>query len=165
MELFRRHLALLLLAACLSLGLAEEAAAACSPNQGGKYAHQIYKLHVPEDARKYGACNDYGFWKGGTYKRHTGIPPGYWVYAKPYWYVWAERVSDRERARSSKCSPSQGGKYSNQLHKLYVPKDADDGRCRDYGWWRGRSYAGYKGLKPGYWVYAYPHWYVWKNKR
>lgn len=143
----------------------EMAAASCSPTQGGKYYHQIAKLFVPDDEASYSDCHDYGFWSKGSYKGHHGIPAGYWVYSAPYWYVFAEKSSDRRDARSDSCSPDQGRKYSGEMHKLYLPKDARSyGRCHDYGWWGNRSYAGYNGLQPGYWVYAYPHWYVWRRK-
>lgn len=161
----RHSLLLSLLPAICLLFATSQASASCSIDQGNKYTHQIYKLLVPEDVKKYGSCNDYGYWKGGTYKNHTGIPPGYWVYAEPYWYVWAEKTGVRSQAENEGCSTTQGGKYSQQLHKLYLPTDEKKyGRCHDYGWWSGKSYAGYKNLNDGYWVFAYPNWYIWGRK-
>lgn len=141
-------------------------AADCSVDQGGKYVHKIYTLLVPGDVKKYGDCHDYGYWKGGSYANHTGIPPGYWVYAKPYWYVYAEKAKTRQQGKDNGCSPSQGEKYADLAHKLYLPTDEKKYTgCYDYGWWGNSSYAGYNNLTPGYWVYAYPHWYVWQKKR
>jgi hypothetical protein len=54
-----------------------------------------------------------------------------------------------------------------------VPQDkATYGNFSDYGS-PGRtthptvvaytSWAGYNNLPPGYWVYVYPHWYIWRD--
>lgn len=93
-----RHILLSL--TCLpGLAVASPAAVAtpdCTPDWRGKYSGYVLKMHVPEDVRQYGYCNDYGRWNGTRYRgRH--VPPGsYWVYKYPYWYVWRVR-GDRIR--------------------------------------------------------------------
>ena len=64
---------------------------ACSTSADGKYSGYVLRIYVPEDARQYGRCNDYGPWNGSAYKGHR-VPAGsFWVYKYPYWYVWRTR--------------------------------------------------------------------------
>lgn len=61
---------------------------------------------------------------------------------------------------------SAGGKYTGLLKVLHVPTDkATYGEHKDFGQWAGNAYAGYTDLPPGFWVYAYPKWYIWKSPR
>ncbi len=61
---------------------------------------------------------------------------------------------------------SVNGKYYNLLQTLYVPQDQGSyGDFYDWGYYSGTSYAGYSNLKPGYWVYVYPNWYIWGNQK
>ncbi|MEW6736337.1 MAG: hypothetical protein AB1489_33905 [Acidobacteriota bacterium] len=56
-------------------------------------------------------------------------------------------------------------KYSNLLRKIAVPEDrATYGDYKDYGYWSGSQYRNYEDLPAGYWVYLYPHWYIWKQQ-
>lgn len=57
-----------------------------------------------------------------------------------------------------------GGKYSGLLHVLLVPEDqASYGEVNDYGYSASTSYREYAALKPGYWVYVAPRWYVFET--
>jgi hypothetical protein len=57
------------------------------------------------------------------------------------------------------------GKYRNLLAVIHVPADkADYGEFNDYGSYDGTAWAGYEGLPTGYWVYVYPHWYIWEKE-
>lgn len=67
---------------------------------GGKYEGLVATLTVPDDVRAYGAFHDYGYWPGGTYAGVTGIPPGYWVYVAPTWYVWG-RLAPAQRVEAA----------------------------------------------------------------
>jgi len=59
---------------------------------------------------------------------------------------------------------SADGKYRNLLQELSCPSDQSTyGEYRDYGYWGGGPWCGYKG-KAGYWVWVNPNWYVWANK-
>jgi HEAT repeat protein len=54
------------------------------------------------------------------------------------------------------------GKYRKLLRRIKVEQDKDGyGEFSDYGHYTGTSYAGYDDLPVGYWVYVYPHWYIW----
>ncbi len=38
------------------------------------------------------------------------------------------------------------------------------GEFRDYGHYRQTDYQDVKDVPAAYWVYVYPHWYVWREK-
>jgi hypothetical protein len=60
--------------------------------------------------------------------------------------------------------PTVAGKYRVLLRKIHVPQDkASYGLFTDYGMYTGDSWAGYINLPAGYWVYVYPHWYIWRD--
>ena len=60
--------------------------------------------------------------------------------------------------------PSVNGKYRVLLRKIYVPQDTQAyGKFADYGMFTGNAWAGYNNLPPGYWVYVYPNWYIWRD--
>lgn len=54
------------------------------------------------------------------------------------------------------------GKYRTLLRRIKVPADRQNYKdyC-DYGRFDGNSWAGYNDLPAGYWVYIYPHWFIW----
>jgi hypothetical protein len=58
----------------------------------GKYEQLASTFTVPEDQAQYGAYHDYGWWPGGTWAGVSGIPPGYWVYVAPTWYIWERKA-------------------------------------------------------------------------
>lgn len=59
----------------------------------GKYFRLMHVLHVPEDVRTYGAVYDWGFSEEYSYAGYENLTPGYWVYMKPNWYVWADVIN------------------------------------------------------------------------
>lgn len=67
---------------------------------------------------------------------------------------------------ASRSTPSVDGVYAHLQARIAVPTD----RYR-YGdfyfdrYWTGAGdYAGHTNLSAGYWVYAYPFWYIWSEK-
>lgn len=61
---------------------------------------------------------------------------------------------------------SVDGKYQTLLHKIEVPSDVDDeGEFSDYGYSTTSSWKGHDNLASGFWVYVYPHWYIWAVQR
>jgi hypothetical protein len=61
---------------------------------------------------------------------------------------------------------SVNGKYYNLLRTIYVPTDRGSyGDFYEWGHWNGSSWKGHKNLPPGYWVYVYPNWYIWGNRK
>lgn len=57
-----------------------------------RYHGLVHKLHIPQDRGRYGDCHDYGWWNGTSYRGHN-TRPGYWVYARGYWYVFSGRTN------------------------------------------------------------------------
>ena len=133
---------------------AEEKAASVE----GKYQKLLRVMTMPQDAERYGDFNDWGWWSGTEYQGHEGLSPGYWVWVKPRWYVWASQrpVTD----------PSFGHKYSGLLRTVEAPGDVSRyGQAYDYGWWSGTSYLGATDLPKAYWTYVAPRWYLWSTER
>jgi hypothetical protein len=70
----------------------------------------------------------------------------------------AEIEAKREELRRLHRATS---KYKNILRIVHAPADGDRyGQFHDYGQWNGTSYLGHDNLPQGFWVYAYPNWYV-----
>jgi hypothetical protein len=56
------------------------------------------------------------------------------------------------------------GKYRTLLHCIEVPEDEPQyKRFTDYGFYNGTEWRNHKNLQPGYWVYVYPNWYIWRD--
>jgi hypothetical protein len=54
------------------------------------------------------------------------------------------------------------GKYQKLLRRIRVPRDKQSyGEFHDYGQYEGSEWAGFTDLPTGFWVYVYPHWYIW----
>src|SRR5262249_49838353 len=65
-------------------------------------------------------------------------------------------------ADTSALKASVKGKYTKLLRRIPVPQDkANYTEFHDYGQYPATDYAGYQGIPAGYWVYVYPHWYIW----
>jgi hypothetical protein len=65
-------------------------------------------------------------------------------------------------ADAAPAKASVRGKYRKLLRRIKVEQDKNGyGEFSDYGHYTGTSYAGYDDLPVGYWVYVYPHWYIW----
>jgi hypothetical protein len=130
---------------------------------GGKYCDLLRTIAVPADRDGYGAFNDWGYWAGAEWAGYTDLPPGYWVYVYPNWYIWGGQKSEKDSALRA---ASVHGKYANLLRKICVPGDeASYGASNDWGYWGGTEWAGHTDLPAGYWVYVAPDWYIWGEMR
>jgi len=58
----------------------------------GKYRNLLKKVHAPQDQATYGDFSDYGHYTGANWAGETNLPPGYWVYVFPNWYIWGEEA-------------------------------------------------------------------------
>jgi hypothetical protein len=67
----------------------------------GKYAKLLRKIVVPDDEAANGKFCDWGYYTGTSWRGHSELPPGYWVYVAPCWYIWGE---SRERPEPGKRS-------------------------------------------------------------
>ena len=56
----------------------------------GRYEGLLATVPAPDDVKVYGEFNDWGLWQGTSYAGRDDLPPGFWVYASPNWYVWAK---------------------------------------------------------------------------
>ncbi len=126
----------------------------------GKYSNLVQVLKCEKDKGNYGEFKDYGHWSGGPWCGKTG-KSGYWVWVYPNWYVWAKKgASPKIPAKAT-----VNGKYSNLTQILKCEKDKKSyGEFKDYGYWSGGPWCGKTG-KSGHWVWVYPNWYVWGNKK
>lgn len=57
----------------------------------GKYYNLLYVLYLPDDKESYGETDDWGYYTGSYYQGYDNLPPGYWVYLHPYWYIWGNQ--------------------------------------------------------------------------
>jgi Ca-activated chloride channel family protein len=59
-------------------------------NVNGKYHNLLRIVPAAKDAAGYGSFRDFGRWEGTSYQSHDNLPPGYWVYVAPNWYIWGD---------------------------------------------------------------------------
>jgi len=58
------------------------------------------------------------------------------------------------------------GKYAKLLRKIKVEGDLGGyGKFNDYGFHPACNWGGHNNLPGGYWVYVYPHWYIWGEQK
>ena len=129
--------------------------------EGQKYRELLREIDAEGDRASYGEFYDYGHWSGTSWAGHTDLPPGYWVYVAPNWYIFAEASGV-----ASPQNPAKLGrrKYGTLLQKIKVEQDAKSyGEYYDYGYYTGTSYHDHRDLPPGYWVYVAPDWYIFEE--
>jgi hypothetical protein len=130
----------------------------------GKYDTILKTFSVPADKDRYGDLNDLGYQDRATYGINRNLPAGYWVYAYPYWYIWKTKT-DETGASLDYGKASVRGKYETILKTFSVTADKDRyGDLYDLGYQDKATYGTNRNLPAGYWVYAYPYWYIWKTK-
>lgn len=56
----------------------------------GKYKTLLRCIKVPQDRTNYKDYSDYGRFDGNSWAGHNDLPPGYWVYVYPHWFIWGE---------------------------------------------------------------------------
>ena len=54
------------------------------------YQTLLKTLEMPGDQARYGDFYNYGYWSGTSYAGHDDLPPGYWVYLAPNWYIYKD---------------------------------------------------------------------------
>ena len=55
---------------------------------GGKYDNLLLKFEAEIDRGLYSEFRDYGYSSTKRYAKQKNLPPGYWVYVYPNWYIW-----------------------------------------------------------------------------
>jgi HEAT repeat protein len=58
----------------------------------GKYRTLRRRIKVPQDRDQYKEYCDYGRFEGNSWAGYSDLPPGYWVYVYPYWFIWEEQA-------------------------------------------------------------------------
>lgn len=134
-----------------------------------KYEHFLRRVHAPQDATRYGEFDDNGYSRTDSYAGEDNLPPGYWVYVRPHWYIWRDRpVEDADQPPSEEAlaRASVDGKYQDFARRIPVPEDASRyGAFNDHGRRTSTIHGVYTDLPPGYWVYVDPYWYIWLTLR
>lgn len=74
---------------------------------GGKYSNLLRKVDAAEDRGRYGDFNDYGHSTTGTYAGQTSLPPAYWVYVYPSWYLWEQQNATTGVSASGRWGTNQ----------------------------------------------------------
>jgi len=82
----------------------------------GKYRVLLRKIHVPQDEQSYGKFSDFGMYTGNSYVGINDLPPGYWVYVHPHWYIW------RDCVKPDYVDPRQKKQEELQLKQLILTK-------------------------------------------
>jgi hypothetical protein len=59
----------------------------------GNYSLLLRKILVPQDCFQYGKFYEFGLNGTPEWAGHRNIPPGYWVYVYPHWYIWGSAKS------------------------------------------------------------------------
>jgi hypothetical protein len=60
----------------------------------GKYHHLLAVISVPQDEATYTAFSDYGYSTTDSWGGYSGLPPAYWVYVAPHWYLWKDQRAE-----------------------------------------------------------------------
>ena len=55
-----------------------------------QYLALLRIVEASNDATAYGPAHDFGRWGGTSYAGQSNLPPGYWVYIYPNWYIWGD---------------------------------------------------------------------------
>ena len=64
-----------------------------APTPRSRYRTLLKKIEAPKDQVTFGDFYDYGYWSGTSYLGQNELPPGYWVYLAPNWYIFQDDVS------------------------------------------------------------------------
>lgn len=59
----------------------------------GHYQTLLRQIEVAKDREQYGDFYDYGYWSGTSYAGQENLPPGFWVYLAPNWYIFKDAAS------------------------------------------------------------------------
>lgn len=58
----------------------------------GKYRNLLAVISVPQDEATYTDFSDYGHSSVTSWGGYSGLPPAYWVYVAPHWYLWNDQA-------------------------------------------------------------------------
>ena len=88
------------------------------PPNGAKYRKLMRKIEVEEDQSTYGEFYDYGYWSGTSWRGHGELPPGYWVYVAPHWYIYGEAQDTSHSPAAPPQLPGGRGRIAQLLTQM-----------------------------------------------
>jgi hypothetical protein len=71
----------------------------------GRYDQLLRVIPAPDEQETLGKVKDGGRREIKDYKGATDIPPGYWVYVAPNWYVWGVSTTPGPQSGSKATTP------------------------------------------------------------
>ncbi len=141
----------------------------------GKYSNLLKTFPAPRDTDGNEEFLESGYADYKGYAGYSGLPPGYWVYVSPNWYIWEDVKSSPDQGPGPTVGPtaeekndpkSAFGKYYDLKREISSPIDfVRFGRYCDRGDPADRESVSLQDLAPRYWVYVFPTWYVWEGRR
>lgn len=111
-----------------------------------------------KDFRRF-SYKDAGFFKGGKWCDGKETPEGYYVFYNGKWYIWEKYNKDYDVMKTA----SLNGKYKNLM--MTIKRPGDKYFYKQFVEYGHQPYGPRLGkwIQPAYYVYLYPHWYVWKE--
>jgi sRNA-binding regulator protein Hfq len=94
---------LVILATICSAGL--EVVAPPEASAGGKYTGLLRVVPAPGDEGTYGKFRESGFSRTPSWAGQNDLPPGYWVYVAPNWYIWQQQIGAKPAAEDMVGKP------------------------------------------------------------
>ena len=85
----------------------EATARPAAASTANRYDTLLRTIDAPDDRASYGDFCNYGYWTGTSYAGHDDLPPGYWVYVAPKWYIFKQPGSAAVPTRSRPWGPEQ----------------------------------------------------------
>ena len=73
----------------------------------GKYRMLLAQIKVEDDKEAGGDFKDAGLQSRTDYAGQANLPKGYWVYVKPYWYIWRDLSSVAASRQKRPWGPEQ----------------------------------------------------------
>jgi hypothetical protein len=68
-------------------------------NVGGNYSELLKVISVPQDETTFGKFCDYGYDSPTEWGGYKDLPPGFWVYVAPNWYIWKNSKKPQPQTR------------------------------------------------------------------
>ena len=81
------------------------AQAAEARGAGAKYSELLKTIEVKADEAQFGDYYDFGYRAKDSWAGHENLPPGYWVYIAPNWFIFAK--SDASEAGHENSSTDE----------------------------------------------------------
>lgn len=138
---------------------------------GGRYNY-IVGAEIYTDTRE-SDLEDLGWRDGGEFQGKS-LPAGYWVWVEPYVIVFGafmedwSRLSDKletmehreEQLRRAVCNH----KYRSLRYTIFAPEEKiSHGEFLEFGYRKRNEYLGHTKIPEGYWVWVYPHWFIFEE--